>query len=221
MRLTDQIHGFIWQSMTSNNCNTYLIDDGVRILIDPGHMHHFDHVQTGLTDIGLEAGDIDLVICTHAHGDHIEASQVFAPLPALLTMHEIDWQMVKAMKQQLRGRQREGMDGIVPDFLLMEGDLKVRNLDLVIIHCPGHSPGSISVYWPDRKALFTGDLIFRDGIGRTDLPQGNGRQLKDSIERVSGLDVELLMSGHGEVVSGKDAVIENFDRVASHWLQFV
>jgi len=183
-------------------------------------MHHFDHVASGLSDIGLGTEDIDFVICTHAHGDHIEASQAFAHLPALLTMHEIDWQMVKAMKQQLRGRQREGMGSLVPDFLLMEGDLKVRDLDFVIIHCPGHSPGSVSVYWPKRKALFTGDLIFKDGIGRTDLPQGNGKQLKDSIERISGLDAEVLMPGHGEAIAGKENVIDNFSRVASHWLQF-
>jgi glyoxylase-like metal-dependent hydrolase (beta-lactamase superfamily II) len=68
---------------------------------------------------------------------------------------------------------------------------------LSIFHTPGHSPGSATLYWPAQKALFTGDLIFKEGFGRTDLPGGDSATLKESIKRMAELDVELLLSGHG------------------------
>ena len=62
MEVIDGIHAFIWNSMTANNCNTYLIDGSTRILIDPGHRHLFDHVRSGLADLGLNPEDIGLVL---------------------------------------------------------------------------------------------------------------------------------------------------------------
>jgi len=71
MRICHQLHAFLWKSMTVNNCNTYFIDGPTRILIDPGHVAQFDHVVHGLKELGLTPKDIDLIICTHAHPDHI------------------------------------------------------------------------------------------------------------------------------------------------------
>ena len=73
MHVTDNLHAFIWQSMTTNNCNAYLIDGPKRVLIDPGHRNLFEHVRRGLQQLDLTIRDIDMVICTHAHPDHLEA----------------------------------------------------------------------------------------------------------------------------------------------------
>ena len=85
MKLTENLHAFIWQSMTTNNCNAYLIDGPKRVLIDPGHRALFDHVQMGLKQLQLTIDDIDLIICTHAHPDHLEAVPLFRDKPALFT----------------------------------------------------------------------------------------------------------------------------------------
>ena len=61
-----------------------------------------------------------------------------------------------------------------------------------------------------QKALFTGDLVFKKGLGRTDLPGGDGTLIKESIKRMSLLDIELLLSGHGEIISGANEVKSNF-----------
>ena len=79
-----------------------------------------------------------------------------------------------------------------------------------VIETPGHSPGSLCFYWPWEKALFCGDVLFKDGIGRTDLPGGSGALLKKSIETLSTLDVEVLLPGHGDIIRGKEAVREKF-----------
>lgn len=93
MHICGNIHGFIWESMTQNNCNTYLIDGSKRILVDPGHLDLFGHVKEGLKELGLELTDIDLVICTHAHPDHLEAAGLFQETSAQHTYHEADWAM--------------------------------------------------------------------------------------------------------------------------------
>jgi glyoxylase-like metal-dependent hydrolase (beta-lactamase superfamily II) len=114
-----------------------------------------------------------------------------------------------------------GIAEFEPQILLREGALRVGDMKFQIIHAPGHSPGSICLYWPQEKALFTGDVIFYQGIGRTDLPGGDGQALKESIRRLSKLDVEHLLSGHGEIVSGAARVKRNFSEVERVWFQYI
>jgi glyoxylase-like metal-dependent hydrolase (beta-lactamase superfamily II) len=113
------------------------------------------------------------------------------------------------------------MDSTKPDFFLKEGDLSLDGLELTIYHTPGHSPGSATLYWPTLKALFTGDLIFKEGFGRTDLPGGDSATLKKSIQRLVDLDVEWLLSGHGEVIAGADAVRKNFKDIEQFYFQYI
>ena len=221
MQIADRIHAFFWESMTTNNCNTFLIDGPTRILVDPGHRRLFDHVERGLKSLGLGLDDIGLVICTHGHPDHLEAASLFKDRPALVAIHEIEWRMLASMEKHIQAAMGIDLAELQPDLFLKEGELAVDGVDLQILHTPGHSPGSASIYWPEAKAIFSGDVIFKGGLGRTDLPGGNGKALKESILRLSGLDAELLLSGHGPEVSGADAVRENFGQVERHWFGYV
>lgn len=221
MKITDSIHGFLWDSMTQNNCNAYLIDGATRILIDPGHYRLFDHVRKGLAELHLGLDDIGLVLCTHAHPDHIEAVQYFEGKPAAFAVHEKDWRLVKSMLESLGSRGGAAPGPLRPDFFLQEGDLSVGGSDFQIIHTPGHSPGAVCLYWPEKKALVTGDLIFKEGIGRTDLPGGSGEELKASIRRVKDLDVEYVLPGHGEIISGRREVRRNFEEIENDWFSYI
>ena len=87
MQVFDNVHAFIWDSPTANNCNTYLIDGPTRILIDPGHLSLFDHVLSGLENLSLGIEDLGLVICTHAHPDHIEAVPLFKEKSVPFAIH--------------------------------------------------------------------------------------------------------------------------------------
>ena len=221
MMLTENLHAFIWQSMTANNCNAYFIDGPSRVLIDPGHRALFEHVKRGLEDLNLSIKDIDVVICTHAHPDHLEAVPLFKNTPTLFTMHETEWQWAATIGKQMSASFGIDINDLRPDFFLTEGNLSLNGLDLDIIHTPGHSPGSVSLYWSEQKALFTGDLVFKEGVGRTDLPGGDGSQLKESIKGLKNLDVEWLLSGHGEVISGSENVKKNFEKVESFYFAYV
>ena len=221
MQLSNNLHAFIWESMTTNNCNTYLIDGPARVLIDPGHSNLFDHVQEGLLELKLGLEDIELIICTHAHPDHVEAAQLFTELPTRITLHEKEWQFLKSMDQYITAALGVNLDSMNPDFFLTEGDLSVHGLDFKIYHTPGHSPGSVSIYWPEQKALFAGDLIFKEGLGRTDLPGGDGALLKESIKRLEELEIEWLLPGHGDIVSGTQEVKANFRHLEQFWFSYL
>ncbi len=222
MELAPNLHAFFWSSTTANNCNTYLIRSPEKtILIDPGHASCFDHVSRGLEGMGLSRDDIDLVIATHAHPDHLEAIQLFDRGRTLFALHEDDWRLVKQMLPLLGGGASLELERFEPDFFLAPGELNVGDVTLEVFHTPGHSPGSITLYWPAEKALFPGDLIFRGGLGRTDIPGGDSEQLKESIRRMAGVDAEWLLSGHGEPVSGADKVKANFRQVENMWFGYL
>lgn len=217
MKILDNLHAFIWRNPQANDCNTYLIKGSKTILIDPGHLHLFDHVRVGLMNLNLTPEQIDLVIITHGHPDHLEAAALFKK-PTLITMSLAEYEFVK----DWTGRQIwDQGNGFGPDFFLLEGGLTIGDLTFQVLVTPGHSPGSICLYWPEHKALFTGDLIFNQGIGRTDLPGGDGGLLKESIKRIAGLDSEWVLSGHGEVIKGKQTVEDNFRMIENYWFNYL
>ncbi|MCU0578321.1 MAG: MBL fold metallo-hydrolase [Desulfobacterota bacterium] len=218
MKIAEKLHGFLWRDQRANNGNTYFIEGPPRILIDPGHRHLFGRVETELARLALKPAHMDIVVATHAHPDHLEAlSQFREPTLTALGREEYDF---------IRGAARQagwdwGGEGPEPDLLLQEGELKLGELRFRILVTPGHSPGSICLYWEDQKALFTGDVLFQQGLGRTDLPGGNGAMLKESIRRLAALEVDILLPGHGEVIMGKAAVQANFRMVEDYWFNYI
>jgi hydroxyacylglutathione hydrolase len=217
MKIAENLYAFIWRNPQANNCNTYLIKGSKPVLIDPGHAHFFDNIRSGLLDLNLTPEQIDLVLITHAHPDHLEAAALFRK-PTLLTMGLAEFDFAGPWLKRFG---REAGASIEPDFFLHDGELSIGDLDFQILVTPGHSPGSICLYWPEPKALFTGDLIFNQGIGRTDLPGGDGALLKESIRQIASLDIEYLLSGHGEVIRGKKAVEANFREVENNWFDYL
>ena len=211
MKVTNGLHAFIWRNPAANNCNTYFIDGSKKIIIDPGHHNLFDHVMKGLAGLNLSPDRIDVVITTHGHPDHIEAVQQFEK-PTLFAMSQIEHKFIK----DIAGSYFKIPE---PDFFLGEGDLTIGDNTFQVIPAPGHSPGSVCLYWPEHKVLFTGDVIFNRGIGRTDLPGGSSNLLKESIQSIAKLDVEYLLTGHGEIVAGVEAVQANFQMIESYWFK--
>ena len=220
MELTPNLHAFLWTAYQRNNCNTYLLRSGnTHIIVDPGHADLFEHVRQALGDLDLALDDIDLVVCTHAHPDHIEAVRFFSA--SRFALHSAEWELIQRMAPYLKRSMGIDADRFTPDFFLAEGALNVGDIALQVYHTPGHSPGGITLHWPSAGALLTGDLIFKGGLGRTDLPGGNGHQLKESIRRMGEIRADWLLSGHGEVVAGEANVAANFKSVEASWFGYV
>lgn len=222
MKLADNLYAYIWQG-NDNNCNSYLFANTLgtkHILIDPGHIitpytgeAGFEALVKGIVKDGLKVEDIGLVFITHAHPDHIEGAAKFK---------EVSGAKVAVYKDEVSVFKK--LNGGAVDYIVSEGILKIDNLvteKLEVIHTPGHSPGEMSLYWPAKKALAVGDVVFFRSTGRVDLPGGSPGQLKASIEKLSKLDVEYLLTGHPYqnpgVITGKIKVKENFDFLLNYF----
>jgi glyoxylase-like metal-dependent hydrolase (beta-lactamase superfamily II) len=219
MKISDALHAFVWRDPSANNANTYFINGSKKILIDPGHYHLFGNVKEHLSKLSVTPQDIDLVLLTHGHPDHVEAVRAFSGSRALVALHETELEFIK--KTAPHYGTAMGITAFEPQILLREGEFSMDDMTFQVIHAPGHSPGSICLYWPEEKTLITGDVLFYQGLGRTDLPGGNGNALKESIKRLSSFDLVHLLPGHGEIVSGAELVKKNFSEVKRVWFQYI
>jgi glyoxylase-like metal-dependent hydrolase (beta-lactamase superfamily II) len=215
MKLLDNLYAYPWESITENNCNSYLINGEVPTLIDPGHHHLFPQLRKAMAEDGFQPADIKLIIATHAHPDHFEAVQDFMDFETKIALHPEAEQFIEIHGEHFFKVMGLELPDYRVDFHLIEGELEVGEHLLQVIHTPGHAPGSICLYWQEAEALFTGDVIFSQSLGRTDLPGGNGSLLKDSIDRLGELDVKVILPGHGPVIQDRREVEKNFDLVRS------
>ncbi|MDI9619497.1 MAG: MBL fold metallo-hydrolase [Candidatus Nezhaarchaeota archaeon] len=211
MRIMDGLYYYPETGFTSNS---YIIDNEVRILVDPGHQEHIKDLIELLSEDGFTLRDVDLIIVTHAHVDHCGSVRVLQnELNVRVAMHEAEREyLVDQARYFHRLLGEELWMFTVNQWFKGERDECVSNSNLLILHTPGHTPGSISIYSPDKGYLISGDLIFQGGVGRTDLG-GSGELLKKSIELVSKLDIDMLLPGHGPIVVGKNEVKRNFNFV--------
>jgi glyoxylase-like metal-dependent hydrolase (beta-lactamase superfamily II) len=221
MKVEKGLYAYPWQNAYENNCNTYLIDGEVTLLIDPGHSRHIPHLLGQMQEDGIPPEEIDLIILTHAHPDHFEGLEAFLNKPVKIAMNREEERYLKESGKLLFEMMGQPLPEFRIDFYLGEGGLHLGEETFHIYLTPGHSPGSLSIHWPERKVLFTGDLVFYGGIGRTDFPEGNSKLLKESIERMSRLDTELLLPGHGEMVMGKDKVLQNFEFIRNSFYAYL
>jgi hydroxyacylglutathione hydrolase len=218
MRLFENFYAYPWQG-NDNNCSSYVfagvLDGEKHVVVDPGHLVTPAYGEFGLNRLleemqkdGLDSSSIGLIILTHSHPDHSEAAiNLRSEYQSLIAMHEADAPDYGAM------------DGRV-DVFLDEGTLELgtaKPIALQIYHSPGHTPGHITIYWPDQKLLIAGDCIFYRGMGRADLPGGDFLTLRQTIERLSALDIECLLCGHAYghigIIRGREEVRDNFQYV--------
>ena len=157
--------------------------------------------------------DIRLVILTHSHPDHMEAIARFSDLGLKVGMHPAAADYLNEMGAMIYNYLGSEVPEFEVDVDLIEGAVEALDGLVEIYHTPGHEPGSICVYWPEKKALATGDLVFAQGVGRTDFPGGSHTELMAQIDRIAGLEAEYVLPGHGPVIAGKAAVQRNYQAI--------
>ncbi|MEO8130889.1 MAG: MBL fold metallo-hydrolase [Bryobacteraceae bacterium] len=174
------IHEVLAVGMLQCNCSVFG-DEATReaIVIDPG-----DDIADIVAILERHQLKVKAIVITHAHIDHIGgAAKLKALTGAPVHMNASDQPLYDALDVQA------GWLGMAPpektdiDTAANDGDhLTVGSTGITVIHTPGHTQGSISLWIPSEKKLIAGDTLFRDSIGRTDLPGGDGRQIIRSIK---------------------------------------
>jgi hydroxyacylglutathione hydrolase len=221
MKLEKDLYAYLWRDPNENNCNTYVIKGEMTLLIDPGHTRHLKKVFRQMEEDGLSPEKIELVIITHSHPDHMEGVEAFLDKPVRIAMGQEEERYLLESGKVLFDMMGMPLPKIRIDFYLKEGELRLGSQTFHVSQSPGHSPGSLTIYWPDRKVLFAGDVVFLGGIGRTDFLEGNSKLLMESIERLSLLDTELLLPGHGDLVMGKELVLQNYEFIRQNFYPYL
>lgn len=186
-------------------CNCYIFGDGVKkvaAIIDPGA--DGPRIRRAMGRLGLKAL---YVINTHGHGDHIGADDAFG---APVYIHRADSSCLTDPARNLSATFGFGIRVRPPAGYLEDGQkIHVGDLVLEVIHTPGHSPGGVSL--KGDGVIFTGDTLFKGGIGRTDLPGGSEGVILDSIfKKLSVLDdATIVYPGHGPSTTIGDEKREN------------
>lgn len=175
--------------------NTYLIlTEKEAVVIDPVF-----EPERILALIGER--ELKRIINTHGHIDHIQADFVLKErTKAQILIHRDDAELLSRPSQNLALLVGESLPNLVPDILLAEGDeIPIGNFNLRVLHTPGHTDGSICLL--EKDFAFTGDTLFVDSIGRTDLPGGSEKKIFASLQKLAQFlrDEMIIYPGHGEV----------------------
>ncbi len=210
MRVSEHLYIYLWNDPRENNCNTVFINGKVPTLIDPGLTHRLDDLFARMLEDKLDPLQIKLVICTHAHPDHIGAV-VRLQEHAKIAMSQEEEQYIDQLGKEMLDARQLDVSKLKADFYLKEGDLVLGKHELQVIATPGHTPGGISIFWPRYKVLISGDVIFDRAIGRVDLPGGDAGAMGETIQKLSELPVELIIPGHGGAIQTAVRVKANFE----------
>ena len=204
--------------MFENNCNTFYLAEPLNILIDPGLKNYVDLLFDNMKKDGLNPDDIKYVVNTHGHPDHYEGSVHFNNREDVkIAMYKDEISFIEQFGPEFANMLGMDFPEIEYNIPLNEGIWNVNNTELEIIHTPGHSPGSVCIYWKDKKAMFCGDLVFEMSFGRVDFPGGNPRQLIESIKKISEYNIEYLLPGHTNIITGKVNIEKNFNIIAQYF----
>ena len=182
--------------------HSYLIrGDYKNILIDSGVDNNFSKLQKSLLMLGLKIRDIDIVINTHEHFDHIGANRYFQDY-ALIAAHRFAATKITVEDRYVTMYKSGDLNEPslrVHLWLESKSRFNLGNYSLNIIHTPGHTSGSICIYEPVRKILFTGDTVFAGGTLSYIGESGSVGDYIDSISHLATRKINEFYPGHGKI----------------------
>ena len=185
-----------------NSSHSYLIIGGYKnVLIDSGVDKNFSKLQKSLLTLELKVRDIDIVINTHEHFDHIGANRYFQDY-ALIAAHRFAATKITVEDRYVTMYKSGDLNEPslrVHLWLESKSRFDLGNYSLNIIHTPGHTSGSICIYEPVRKVLFTGDTVFAGGTLSYIAESGSVGDYINSILSLSTRQILEIYPGHGEI----------------------
>jgi hydroxyacylglutathione hydrolase len=167
------------------------------VVIDPGG--DLPNIERAIAQAGVA---VEKIWLTHGHVDHVGAAadlQARRRIP-IEGPHQNDLFLLERVAETARSFGMQNAANVTPDRWLNEGDqVAIGELTFDVLHCPGHSPGSVAFFNAAQRFAIVGDVLFAGSVGRTDLPGGNHEHLLRSIkDKLLPLgDDVVVMPGHG------------------------
>jgi hydroxyacylglutathione hydrolase len=191
------IHEILPVGVLQCNCSIFGDEQSHEaIVVDPG-----DNIDEILAVLRKHSLTVKAIVITHAHIDHIGgAAKLKASTGAPVHMNENDAPLYDRLDVQAEWLGTETPERTEIDSNAREGDsLTLGGAEFHVLDTPGHTQGSISLWIPAENKLVAGDTLFRDSIGRTDLPGGDGRQILQSIHAklLTLPEDAIVIPGHG------------------------
>jgi hydroxyacylglutathione hydrolase len=187
-------------------CNCSIVGDEASreaIVIDPG-----DDIQEILAIVQKHGLTVEQIVITHAHIDHVGgAMKLKAVSGAPILLNQNDYALLKMLDVQASWIGMRPPEKVVIDQSVTTGDtVKAGGIEAQVIHTPGHTEGSICLYFAPEKKMIAGDTLFAGSVGRTDLPGGSYEKIIDSLhEKVLALpDDTIVVPGHGPLTTIAD-----------------
>jgi glyoxylase-like metal-dependent hydrolase (beta-lactamase superfamily II) len=250
IRVSDQIYKIeIPIPYPVKTTNVFFVDELPRTLVDTGIKTEasFEALKKGLEDIGFGLNAIERILITHGHIDHYgQAKRLSSLAGAPIYIHSKEYGRTRSILHSLGFLKsvllRNGAPNALVDeaiyfiesaqnladpleeaFFLDDGDsISFRSMTWRTLHCPGHSPGLICFYWPEKKILFTGDHLLKEitpnpilNVSENIFPPRypSLREYLTSLEKIERMDLSLLLPGHGEQIHDARGLIQ---KVFSH-----
>jgi hydroxyacylglutathione hydrolase len=184
-------------------CNCSIIGDETTheaMVIDPG-----DDIADMLAILQKHNLQVKQIVITHAHIDHVGgAMKLKAATGAPILLNQNDYALLKMLDVQATWIGVADPGEVAIDSSISTGDsVSAGGLKANVLHTPGHTEGSICLYFPAEKKLIAGDTLFAGSIGRTDLPGGSMQKIMRSLrDTVLALpDETVVVPGHGELTT--------------------
>jgi len=167
------------------NCYIVWNKENQAIVIDPG-----DEAERILAEIKKYNLSVIRYMLTHGHVDHITAvRKLSAHMPASVIIHKADAEWAFTSENSFEPYYSAPEKPSLLQFYPGDGSsiLEEEGMRCRILYTPGHTPGSVCLYFPDESLLFSGDTLFAGSVGRTDLPGGDSLMLKSSLQKLMEL----------------------------------
>lgn len=184
-------------------CNCSVIGDEnthEAMVIDPG-----DDIDEVLAIINKHKLRVQQIVITHAHIDHVGgAMKLRAATGAPIVLNQNDYALLKMLDMQANWIGMQSPGEVEIDHSVEQADsISAGSLNATVLHTPGHTEGSICLYFPAEKTLLAGDTLFAGSIGRTDLPGGSMKKIMQSLfNTVLALpDETTVVPGHGPLTT--------------------
>ncbi len=187
-----QIAPKVWKLNVDSN--VYFLNLKEKIIIDTGPRSYFEEVKNELDKV-VKLDKIKKVILTHIHYDHSGNVDLFPNAEIYTSKKEIkDFMKNPIVAFNLNPKiiliLRKKLKSIetIKDYL--------NNGGLEIIEVPGHTQGSIAIFYKKESVLFSGDCLFQNGIGRYDLPNSAPNEMENSLKKLKKTNYKILAPGH-------------------------